>query len=68
MRLITAHRILIGAAIAFFAFFALVSLLVHDGLDLGQAYLGQGIKDKAREAFQKAKELNPGLNVPSINP
>ena len=26
MRLITAHRILIGAAIAFFVFFALVSL------------------------------------------
>ncbi len=35
---------------------------------LGQAYLGQGNKDKAREAFQKAKELNPKLNVPSITP
>lgn len=33
---------------------------------LGQGYLGKDMKQEAREAFQKAKELNPKLNVPQI--
>ncbi len=33
---------------------------------LGQAYLAKGMKQDAREAFQKAKELDPKLNVPAI--
>jgi arylsulfatase A-like enzyme/Tfp pilus assembly protein PilF len=32
---------------------------------LGQAYSAKGMKAEAREAFQKAKELDPKLNVPS---
>ena len=43
MRLITAHRILIGAAIAFFVFFALVSLLRQDGRASGTAPLVQAV-------------------------
>ena len=33
---------------------------------LGQALLAKGMKPEAREAFQKAKELDPKLKVPSI--
>ena len=33
MRLITAHRILIGAGIAFFLFYALVQTMVSDATD-----------------------------------
>jgi len=31
---------------------------------LGQALLAKGMKSEARESFQKAKELDPGLKVP----
>jgi arylsulfatase A-like enzyme/Tfp pilus assembly protein PilF len=33
---------------------------------LGQAYHAKGMKDEARDAFKKAKELDPKLDVPAI--
>ncbi|HZV82405.1 MAG TPA: tetratricopeptide repeat protein, partial [Geobacteraceae bacterium] len=33
---------------------------------LGQALLAKGMKQEAGEAFQKARELDPKLNVPAI--
>lgn len=32
----------------------------------GQAYMGKGMRNEALIAFQKAKELDPSLNVPSF--
>ncbi|MDA2937629.1 sulfatase-like hydrolase/transferase [Acidobacteria bacterium AH-259-A15] len=33
---------------------------------LGQAYQAKGMENEARSAFQRAKELNPKLNVPDL--
>ena len=32
----------------------------------GQAYLGKGMRSEAESAFQKARELNPGLKPPGF--
>jgi arylsulfatase A-like enzyme/Tfp pilus assembly protein PilF len=32
----------------------------------GQAYMGKGMRGEARSCFEKAKQLNPSLNIPGL--